>query len=131
MIASEDIGLAYPQAAAIVKACCDSARELGMPEATLPLSNAAVMLATAPKSNTAHLAYEAAKADVLAGRGKEIPEHLRSPMFKEYKYPHDYERHYVKQQYLPDDLKDRKYYTFGDNKTEAAAKEYWDKVKKE
>ena len=131
VIASEDIGLAYPQAAAIVKACCDSARELGMPEATLPLSNAAVMLATAPKSNTAHLAYEAAKADVLAGRGKEIPEHLRSPMFKGYKYPHDYERHYVKQQYLPDDLKDRKYYTFGDNKTEAAAKEYWDKVKKE
>ena len=131
VIASEDIGLAYPQAAAIVKACCDSARELGMPEATLPLSNAAVMLATAPKSNTAHLAYEAAKEDVLAGRGKEIPEHLRSPMFKGYKYPHDYERHYVKQQYLPDDLKDRKYYTFGDNKTEAAAKEYWDKVKKE
>lgn len=131
VIASEDIGLAYPQAAAIVKACCDSARELGMPEASIPLSNAAIMLATAPKSNSAYLAYGAASEDVLAGRGKEVPVQLRSPMFKGYKYPHDYERHYVKQQYLPDDLKDRKYYTFGDNKTEAAAKEYWDKVKKE
>ena len=130
VIASEDIGLAYPQAAAIVKACCDSARELGMPEATLPLSNAAVMLATAPKSNTAHAAYEAAKADVLAGLGKEIPEHLKSPVFKGYKYPHDYEHRYVDQQYLPNDLKGKKYYTFGENKTESAAKEYWDKIKK-
>ena len=129
VIASEDIGLAYPQAAAIVKACCDSARELGMPEASIPLSNAAIMLATAPKSNSAYLAYAAASEDVLAGRGKEVPVQLRSPTFKGYKYPHDYERHYVKQQYLPDDLKDKKYYTFGDNKTEAAAKEYWDKVK--
>ena len=130
VIASEDIGLAYPQAAAIVKACCDSARELGMPEATLPLSNAAVMLATSPKSNTAHVAYEAAKQDVLAGRGKEVPEHLSSPLFKGYKYPHDYPNRYVDQQYLPNDLKGKKYYTFGDNKTELAAKEYWDKIKK-
>ena len=130
VIASEDIGLAYPQAASIVKACCDSARELGMPEAAIPLANAAVMLATAPKSNTAHDAYFAAKADVEAGLGKEIPVHLRSPLYKGYKYPHTYENHYVKQQYLPDDIKNKKYYSYGDNKTERAAKEYWDRIKK-
>ena len=130
VIASEDIGLAYPQAAAIVKACCDSARELGMPEAAIPLSNAAVMLATSPKSNSAYLALHAAQADIEAGLGKEIPVHLRSPLFKGYKYPHDYENHYVKQHYLPDDLKNKKYYTYGDNKTERAAKEYWEKIKK-
>lgn len=130
VIASEDIGLAYPQAAAIVKACCDSARELGMPEAAIPLSNAAVMLATSPKSNSAYLALHAAQADIEAGLGKEIPVHLRSPLFKGYKYPHDYESHYVKQHYLPDDLKNKKYYTYGDNKTERAAKEYWEKIKK-
>ncbi len=130
VIASEDIGLAYPQAAAIVKACCDSARELGMPEAAIPLSNAAVLLATSPKSNTAHDAYFAAKADVEAGLGKEIPVHLRSPLFKGYKYPHDYENHYVKQYYLPDDIKHKKYYEYGENKNERAAKEYWDKIKK-
>ena len=130
VIASEDIGLAYPQAAAIVKACCDSARELGMPEAAIPLSNAAVLLATSPKSNSAYLALHAAQADIEAGLGKEIPMHLRSPLFKGYKYPHDYENHYVKQHYLPDDLKNKKYYTYGDNKTERAAKEYWEKIKK-
>ena len=130
VIASEDIGLAYPQAASIVKACCDSARELGMPEAGIPLANAAVMLATAPKSNTAHDAYFAAKADVEAGLGKEIPVHLRSPLYKGYKYPHTYENHYVAQQYLPDDIKNKKYYSYGDNKTERAAKEYWDRIKK-
>lgn len=130
VIASEDIGLAYPQAAAIVKACCDSARELGMPEAAIPLSNAAVLLATSPKSNTAHDAYFAAKADVEAGLGKDIPVHLRSPLFKGYKYPHSYENRYVKQQYLPDDIKHKKYYEYGENKNERAAKEYWDKIKK-
>lgn len=130
VIASEDIGLAYPQAASIVKACCDSARELGMPEAGIPLANATVMLATAPKSNTAHDAYFAAKADVEAGLGKEIPVHLRSPLYKGYKYPHTYENHYVAQQYLPDDIKNKKYYSYGDNKTERAAKEYWDRIKK-
>ena len=130
VIASEDIGLAYPQAAAIVKACCDSARELGMPEAGIPLSNAVVMLATAPKSNSAHDAYFAALADVEAGLGKEIPVHLRSPLYKGYKYPHSFENHYVKQQYLPDDVKNKKYYSYGENKTERAAKEYWEKIKK-
>ena len=130
VIASEDIGLAYPQAAAIVKACCDSARELGMPEAAIPLANAAIMLATSPKSNSAYLALHAAQEDILAGRGKEIPTHLSSPLYKGYKYPHDYENHFVKQQYLPNDLKNKTYYTFGDNKTERAAKEYWEKIKK-
>ena len=130
VIASEDIGLAYPMAAAITKACCDSARELGMPEAAIPLSNAAVMLATSPKSNASYNAYFAAKADVEAGLGKDIPVHLRSPLYKGYKYPHDYENHYIKQQYLPDDIKNKRYYNYGDNKTERAAKEYWKKIKK-
>ena len=129
VIASEDIGLAYPMAAAITKACCDSARELGMPEAAIPLSNAAVMLATSPKSNASHDAYFAAKADVEAGLGKEIPVHLRSPLYKGYKYPHSYENHYIKQQYLPEDIKNKQYYVYGDNKTERAAKEYWEKIK--
>lgn len=130
VIASEDIGLAYPLAAAVVKACCDSARELGMPEAALPLSNAAILLATAPKSNSAYLAYAAASNDITAGLGKNVPEHLKSPLYKGYKYPHDFENHYVKQQYLPDDLKGKTYYSYGDNKTERAAKEYWEKIKK-
>ena len=130
VIASEDIGLAYPQAATIVKACCDSARELGMPEAAIPLANATVMLATSPKSNSAYLALHAAQADIEAELGKEIPVHLRSPLYKGYKYPHDYENHYVKQQYLPEDIKNKKYYSYGDNKTERAAKDYWEKIKK-
>ena len=130
VIASEDIGLAYPMAAAITKACCDSARELGMPEAAIPLSNAAVMLATSPKSNSAHDAYFAAKADVESGLGKDIPEHLRSPLYNGYKYPHIFDNHYVKQQYLPEDIKNKKYYAYGENKTERAAKEYWEKIKK-
>ena len=130
VIASEDIGLAYPMAAAITKACCDSARELGMPEAAIPLSNATVLLATSPKSNASHDAYFAAKADVEAGLGKDIPVHLRSPLYQGYKYPHSYENHYVKQQYLPDDIKNKRYYSYGDNKTERAAREYWEKIKK-
>lgn len=131
VIASEDVGAAYPMAPVIVKACVDSARELGLPEARIPLGNAAVILATAPKSNKTHLAYDAAAADIRAGRGSELPNHLRSPMFNGYKYPHDYPNCWVKQQYLPDDLKDRKYYEFGENKTEQAAKAYWDKIKNE
>ncbi len=130
VIANEDIGLAYPAAASITKACCDSARELGMPEAGLPLANAAIMLATAPKSNSAYLAYNAAKADVEAGLGKIVPAHLQSPLFKGYKYPHDFENHYVKQSYLPSDIKGKTYYSYGDNKTERAAREYWEKIKK-
>lgn len=121
VIASEDVGLAYPQAAAIVRACCESAVELGFPEAQIPLANAALLLATAPKSNTAYTALAAAMADVEAGRGTTVPLHLRSPLFKGYIYPHDYTCDYVPQQYLPDDLKDRQYYKPGDNKTEQAA----------
>ncbi len=130
VIASEDVGLAYPQAAAIVRACCESARELGMPEARIPLINAALLLATAPKSNSAYLALAAADEDVLAGRGQDIPVHLQSPLFKGYVYPHDYPNHYVEQQYLPHDLKDRKYYVPGPNKTEQAADAYWKTIKK-
>ena len=129
VIASEDVGLAYPQAAAIVRACCESAKELGMPEARIPLANAAILLATAPKSNSAYAAVNSAFDDVSAGLGVDIPVHLQSPLFKGYIYPHDYENHYVKQQYLPNDLKDRKYYSFGKNKTESAAEEYWKKIK--
>ena len=129
VIASEDIGLAYPQAAAIVRACCESARELGMPEAQIPLIHAALLLATAPKSNSAYMALHAASEDVTAGRGVRIPVHLQSPLFKGYKYPHDYENHYVEQQYLPDDLLGRRYYVPGGNKTEQAAATYWNAIK--
>ena len=129
VIASEDIGLAYPIAPAIVKSCCDSARELGLPEARLPLIHAALMLATAPKSNSAYMALAAADEDVKAGLGLEPPVHLQSPLFKGYKYPHDYPNHYVKLQYLPSDIQGRKYYNFGENKTEKAAEEYWKKIK--
>ena len=130
VIASEDIGLAYPQAAAIVRACCESARELGMPEARIPLINAALLLATSPKSNSAYLALAAADEDVQAGRGQDIPVHLQSPLFKGYIYPHDYPNHYVEQQYLPHDLKDKQYYVPGPNKTEQAAEAYWKGIKK-
>ena len=131
VIASEDIGLAYPQAAAIVRACVESAKDLGMPEASIPLSNAAVMLATAPKSNTAHIAYEAAKEAIAAGKGQSLPPYLRpSNRYEGYRYPHDYPGAWVEQQYLPDDLAGTEFYRFGENKTEQAAKAYWEKVKK-
>lgn len=129
VIASEDIGLAYPMAAVIVKACVDSARELGLPEARIPLANAAIMLATAPKSNTAYMALAKASADISAGRGQLVPKHLQSPNFIGYKYPHDFENDWVAQRYLPDDLQTAHYYDYGKNKTEQAAKAYWDKIK--
>lgn len=124
VIASEDVGLAYPLAAVVTRACVESAKDLGLPEASIPLSHAAVLLATAPKSNSAHIAYEAAMQDVQAGLGVVPPTHLRAPFYKGYRYPHDYEQHYVQQQYLPNDLRDRRYYTFGKNKTEQAAAAY-------
>ena len=130
VIASEDVGLAYPLAVSVTRAACESAKELGMPEARIPLANAALLLATAPKSNSAESAIDAAWADVEAGAGRVLPTHLQSPLFKGYKYPHDYANHYVKQQYLPEDIKNKKYYTAGENKTEAAAREYWEKIKK-
>jgi len=131
VIASEDIGPAYPMAAVIVRALVDNARELGLPEARIPLSHAVITLATAPKSNAAEAAIDAAAADVRAGLGMQIPTHLRSPQYKGYAYPHAYPNHWVKQQYLPDDCVGKKYYTFGDNKTEQAAKAYWEKIKGE
>ena len=130
VIASEDIGLAYPTAATVTRACCESAKELGMPEAAIPLANATILLATSPKSNSAHDAVFAAMADVEKGMGRVVPTHLKSPLFKGYKYPHDYPNHYVKQQYLPDDIKDKKYYNWGNNKLEDAARQYSEKIKK-
>ncbi len=130
VIASEDIGCAYPMAAVVTRACTESAKEIGLPEAAIPLANAAVILATAPKSNSAHNAYFAAKEDLDAGKGIEVPLHLQSPGFIGYKYPHDYENSYVDQQYLPSDIKDKKYYIFGNNKTEQAAKAYYDMIRK-
>ncbi len=129
VIASEDIGLAYPMAPVIVRACVESARELGLPEGRIPLAHAAVLLATSPKSNTAYAALAAANADIAAGKGQDVPKHLRSPNFVGYKYPHDYPNDWIRQQYLPDDLSEAVYYRFGENKTEQAAKAYWDKIK--
>jgi len=90
VIASEDVGLAYPQAAVIVRACCESAKELGFPEAQIPLANAALLLATAPKSNSAYMAVAMAREDVDKGLGNTVPTHLQSPLFKGYTYPHEY-----------------------------------------
>ena len=129
VIASEDVGLAFPQIIPIVNACVDMALKLGMPEARIPLGDAAVLMATSPKSNSSYNAVNAAWADVEKGLGINVPTHLQSPLFKGYKYPHDFENHYVPQQYLPDDLKGRTYYVPAPNKTEQAAAEYWKKVK--
>lgn len=100
-----------------------------MPEAQIPLANATLLLATAPKSNSAETAVQAAVAEVQAGKGVDVPLHLQSPLFKGYKYPHDFENHYVKQQYLPDDLLGSTFYQPGPNKNEQAAAEYWKKIK--
>ena len=137
VIAAEDIGLAYPQAIAITKACVDSALQLGLPEARLPLAEAAILLATAPKSNSAHNAIIAAMSDIEHGRIGQVPRHLQnvhadsagSAKAPAYRYPHNYPHHYVRQQYLPDALKDAHYYDYGENKTEQAAKRYWDEIK--
>ena len=139
VIASEDIGLAYPQAIQIVKSCVDSAMQLGIPEARIPLAQAVILLATAPKSNSVICAIDAAIDDIRAGDAGDIPSSLQDGHYggaekmgkaQGYKYPHNYENSWVKQQYLPDRLKDRIYYEYGDNKAEQAAKEYWKKIKK-
>ena len=135
--ASEDVGMAYPQAISIVKACVDSANMLGLPEAKLPLAQAVILLATAPKSNSVVEGIGKATADVSAGRTGDYPRHLQnvhadsSGMEREqgYLYPHNYPNHWVQQQYLPDRIKDAHYYEFGDNKTEQAAKAYWERIK--
>lgn len=129
VIASEDIGCAYPMATAIAYAATQSAKEVGLPEAAIPLANAVCILATAPKSNTSYSAYHAACEDIAHGLGTHTPTHLQSPLFKGYIYPHDFENDYVEQQYLPDDLVGRKYYVFGQNKMEQASKAYFDGVK--
>jgi putative ATPase len=129
VIASEDIGCAYPQAASLAYACTESARALGLPEAAIPLANIVTILATAPKSNTSYLAYHAASDDIAKGLGQQIPRQLQSPNFEGYLYPHDYENDYVNQSYLPKDLLGKKYYEFGQNKTEQAAKAYHDFIR--
>ena len=135
--ASEDIGMAYPQAIAIVKACVDTAMQLGLPEAQLPLAQAAILLATAPKSNSVVEAIGAAWSDVKRGRTGSVPRQLQNvhadttgqEREQGYLYPHAFPGHWVKQQYLPDELSEVRYYQYGDNKTEQAAKAYWEKLK--
>lgn len=140
VIASEDIGMAYPQAAAITKACVDSALQLGLPEARIPLAQATILLATAPKTNSAICAIDAAMHDIENTDVGNIPSSLRDSHYggaeklghgQGYMYAHNYKNNYVKQQYLPDNIKDRVYYTPGDNKNEAAIAAYWKKIKEE
>ena len=134
--ASEDIGMAYPQAVSIVKACVDNALQLGMPEARLPLAQACILLATAPKSNSVVLAIDAAMRDVRAGITGNLPRELQNvhadgtgfERDQGYRYPHDFPNHWVRQQYLPDELVGRTYYHYGDNKTEQAARKYWEAI---
>ena len=138
VIAAEDVGLAFPQIIPIVKSCVDMALMLGMPEARIPLGDAAVLMATSPKSNTGHIALDMALKDVRDGKGRGFPRHLQNvhadsyTMDREqgYQYPHDFRNHWVDQQYLPDELVGTKYYQYGDNKLEQAAKQYWETVKK-
>ena len=134
----EDVGLAYPQLIPIVKSCVDIANAVGLPEARIPLADAVVMVATAPKSNSAYIAYGKAEQDVRSGKVGEIPRQLQNKHFdgadkkikgQFYKYPHDYPNNWVQQQYLPDILKDSIYYECGNNKNEQAFRAYWDKIK--
>lgn len=140
VICAEDIGLAYPQAVPVVKACVDSALQLGFPEAQISLSEAVILLATAPKSNSAASAIAAAMRDIEEKDTGDVPAHLKDSHYggaaklghgTEYKYPHSYPEHYIKQQYLPDNIREVKYYEYGDNKNEAAAKAYWERIKKQ
>ncbi|MBP0963531.1 MAG: replication-associated recombination protein A, partial [Oscillospiraceae bacterium] len=140
VMASEDVGLAYPQAISIVKSCIDSALQLGLPEARLPLAEAVILMCTAPKSNSAIEAIDAAMADVRMGNTGPIPAYLQDGHYagaqklgraQGYKYPHSYPNHYVKQQYLPDAIKGRVYYKYGENKIEQAAQAYWRAIKEE
>lgn len=137
--ACEDVGLAYPMIIPIVKSACDIAMQVGLPEARIPLADAVILVCNSPKSNSGEAAIDAALSDVRAGLAGPVPRHLQNKHFdgedaavkgQHYKYPHDAPNHWLKQQYLPDSVKDRKYYVYGDNKTEQAAKEYWAKIKK-
>ena len=137
--ASEDIGLAYPQAVSMVKSCVDAALQLGLPEGRLPLAQAAILLATAPKSNSVVLAIDKALADVRAGKSGPVPRELQNvhadgtgfEREQGYLYPHNFSGHWVRQQYLPDALRGVKYYEYGDNKNEQAARRYWAPIKGE
>ena len=137
VIAAEDVGLAYPQAIVVTKACVDTALQIGLPEARLPLAEAAILLATAPKSNSAHDAIITAMEDIQKGAVGEIPRHLKNvhadsagtEKVPAYRYPHHYPHHYVAQRYLPLDMGEKTYYEYGENKTEQAAKRYWDEIK--
>ncbi len=139
VIAAEDVGLAYPMIIAIVNACVDMALKLGMPEARIPLGDAAVLMATSPKSNTGHVALDMALEDVRKGKGVDFPRHLQNvhadtytqEREQGYKYPHNYPNRWVEQQYLPDNLAGTKYYVYGDNRLEQSAKQYWDAIKGE
>ena len=139
VIAAEDVGLAYPQIIPIVKSCVDMALMLGMPEARIPLGDAAVLMATSPKSNSGHLALDAAISDVQKGLGRGFPRQLQNvhadtytqERDQGYLYPHNFPNHWVAQQYLPDDLVGKKYYEYGPNKLEQAARQYWAGIKKE
>ena len=139
VIAAEDVGLAYPQIIPIVKSCVDMALMLGMPEARIPLGDAAVLMATSPKSNSGHLALDAAISDVQKGLGRGFPRQLQNvhadtytqEQDQGYLYPHNFPNHWVAQQYLPDDLVGKKYYEYGPNKLEQAARQYWASIKKE
>jgi putative ATPase len=137
VIAAEDVGLAFPQIIPIVNAAVDMALKLGMPEARIPLGDAAILMATSPKSNSGHIALDAALADVRKGRGHGFPRQLQNvhadtytqEREQGYLYPHDYPNHWVRQQYLPDDIKNAHYYDYAPNKLEQAAKAYWDRIK--
>ena len=139
VIAAEDVGLAFPQIIPIVNAAVDMALKLGMPEARIPLGDAAVLMATSPKSNSGHVALDAALDDVRKGKGGDFPRHLQNmhadtyTMEREqgYLYPHNFPGHWVKQQYLPDELAGARYYEYGPNKLEQAAKAYWEGIKKQ
>ena len=138
VIAAEDVGLAYPMIIPIVKSCVDMALMMGMPEARIPLGDATVLMATSPKSNSGYIALDAALADVRKGKGGDFPRHLQNvhadtyTMEREqgYRYPHDYPGHWVPQQYLPDELVGTRYYEYGPNKLEQAARQYWETIKK-
>lgn len=138
--ACEDVGLAYPQIIPIVKAAVDAALMVGLPEARIPLADAVVLVCNSPKSNSAYNAISAAMADIQRGKSGPVPRTLQNKHFdgednekkgQFYDYPHDYDSHWVKQQYLPDAIKNAKYYEYGANRNEQAAKEYWEKIKKQ
>lgn len=138
--ACEDVGLAYPQIIPIVKAAVDAAMMVGLPEARIPLADAVILVAESPKSNSAYEAINTAMADVKKGNFGPIPRQLQNKHYdgedaeikgQHYVYPHDCPNHWTEQQYLPDKLKNTKYYEYGTNKNEQAHKEYWSKIKGE